>query len=118
MLFPAPVDLLLVVELEQQVLRVFTLAAETIDSDAQVFATLLFAAAPRGRAMAPEPRRRASKRPRTCHHYCQQPREVASPLEKLLCRVSCPSAVMRDVLGVLPVCRQPLRESDDPDPEV
>ena len=53
---------------EQQVLRVFTLAAETIDSDAQVFATLLFAAVPRGRAMAPGPCRRAGKRPRTCHH--------------------------------------------------
>ena len=36
LLLPAPVALLLVLELEQQVLRVFTLAAEAIDSDAQV----------------------------------------------------------------------------------
>ena len=50
----------------QKFLGVFTLAAGTIDSDAQVFATLLFAAVPRGRAMAPEPRRRAGQRPRTC----------------------------------------------------
>ena len=36
MLFPAPVDLLLGLELLEQVLRVFTLAAEAIDFHAQV----------------------------------------------------------------------------------